>query len=226
MFRGVRTSARGRTAPQQEGPRGDAIDVAQSAPDRGHHARIKRDWYGSAWASLEAHDESNDEDCRGHRLPVLHGVRLEGSFDDAVRSADRARADLTQRERADDEQLASLRRRLEELEVGRTSMQKDLDTATEVDEQLANEVDKLGGDSQMMRLANGKLADALESAHRRLEEMRRAEASAEDRAALYRDLALKLKGMVDSGDLAITLRDGRMVLTMSNDVLSTRARRS
>ena len=142
-----------------------------------------------------------------------------GTYEEAVRSADKAHSDLAQRERADDEQLAALRRQLEELEVGRASMQKELDTATEVDEQLSNEVDKLGGDSQTMRLANGKLAEALESAHRRLEEMRRAEAAAEDRAALYHDLALKLKGMVDSGDLAITLRDGRMVLTMSNDVL-------
>ena len=55
-----------------------------------------------------------------------------------------------------------------------------------------------------MRSANGKLAEALESARRRLEDMRRAEAAAEDRAALYRDLALKLKGMIDSGDLAIS----------------------
>ncbi len=147
------------------------------------------------------------------------GCVSKGSYDDAVRSADQAHADLTRRERTDDEQLAALRQRLAEMELGRASMQKDLDTATEVDERLSNEVDKLGGDSQAMRSANGKLAEALESAHRRLEDMRRAEAAAEDRAALYRDLALKLKGMVDSGDLAITLRDGRMVLTMSNDVL-------
>ncbi len=147
------------------------------------------------------------------------GCVSRASYDDAVRSADQAHADLTRRERTDNEQLDALRRRLAEMELGRASMQKDLDTATEVDERLSNEVDKLGGDSQAMRSANGKLAEALESAHRRLEDMRRAQAAAEDRAALYRDLALKLKGMVDSGDLAITLRDGRMVLTMSNDVL-------
>jgi chemotaxis protein MotB len=142
-----------------------------------------------------------------------------GRYDDAVRSADQARADLTQRARSDDEQLDALRRRLAELELGRTSMQKELDDAAEVDERLSNEIDKLGGDSQAMRSANGKLAEALDSARRRLEEMRRAQAAAQDRAALYRDLALKLKGMIDAGDLAIRLRDGRMVLTMSNDVL-------
>ena len=147
------------------------------------------------------------------------GCVSKGSYDDAVRSADQAHADLMRRERTDDEQLAALRQRLAEMDLGRASMQKELDTATEVDERLSNEVDKLGGDSQAMRSANGRLAEALESAHRHLEDMRRAEAAAEDRAALYRDFALKLKGMVDSRDLAITLRDGRMVLTMSNDVL-------
>ena len=142
-----------------------------------------------------------------------------GRYEDAVQSADQAHASLMQRARDDDAQLAALRQRIAELDLGRTSMQKDLDAAAEVDDRLSNEIDKLGGDSQALRSANGKLAEALDSAHRRLEDLRRAAASAEDRASLYRDLALKLKGMVDAGDLAITLRDGRMVLTMSNDIL-------
>jgi chemotaxis protein MotB len=36
---------------------------------------------------------------------------------------------------------------------------------------------------------------------------------------LYKVLALRLKEMVDAGDLSIVLRDGRMVLRLSNDVL-------
>jgi len=88
-----------------------------------------------------------------------------------------------------------------------------------MDEQLSTELRKRGEDAQSLLATNGTLKSALESAQRRLEELRRAQAAAEARAALYRDLARKLRSMVDAGDLAITLRDGRMVLRMSNDVL-------
>jgi outer membrane protein OmpA-like peptidoglycan-associated protein len=50
-------------------------------------------------------------------------------------------------------------------------------------------------------------------------EVRRAHAAAEARARLYRDLALRLKTMVDAGDLSIALREGRMVLQLPSDVL-------
>jgi chemotaxis protein MotB len=129
----------------------------------------------------------------------------QGKYDEAVRNADAARAELARSRSA--------------AELGRTSMQKQLDDATAVDEQLSKELGKLGEDSQSLLATNGALKDALDSSRRRLEELRRAQAAAESRAALYRELALKFKGMVDAGDLAITLRQGRMVLRLSNDVL-------
>ncbi len=131
-----------------------------------------------------------------------------GTYDQQVQAASDARAQLA-RCRDDDQRLAK----------GSTEMQKQIDDATAVDEQLTNELKRLGEDSQTLLAVNGTLKDALEGSKARLEELRRAQAGAEQRAALYRELALKLKGMVDAGDLAITLRDGRMVLRMSNDVL-------
>jgi chemotaxis protein MotB len=136
----------------------------------------------------------------------------QGRYDEAVRNADAARAELARTKTA-------LQQRLDAAEQGRTSMQKELDDATAVDEQLSRQLQKLGQDSQSLLAANGTLKDALESSRRRLEELRRAQAASESRAALYRELALKFKRMVDAGDLAITLRQGRMVLRLSNDVL-------
>jgi len=133
------------------------------------------------------------------------GCVSQGRYDEAVRSGDAARAELARSKQA--------------LELGRTSMQKELDDATAVDDQLARQLSKLGQDSQSLLAANGTLKDSLESSRRRLEELRRAQAAAESRAALYREVALKFKGMVDAGDLAISLRQGRMVLRLSNDVL-------
>lgn len=131
-----------------------------------------------------------------------------GAYDQQVQAASDARAQLA-RCQNDDQRLAK----------GSTEMQKQLDDATAVDDQLTKELRRLGEDSQSLLAVNGSLKDALESSKARLEELRRAQAAAEQRAAVYRDLALKLKGMVDAGDLAIILRDGRMVLQMSNDVL-------
>jgi chemotaxis protein MotB len=136
----------------------------------------------------------------------------QAKYDEAVRDANTARADL-----------AKERARLQDQEKGRASMQaslqKQLDDATAVDDQLQAELKRLGENAQSLLATNGGLKGALESSQRRLEELRRAQAAAEARAALYADLARKLKSMVDAGDLAITLRDGRMVLRLSNDVL-------
>jgi chemotaxis protein MotB len=127
-------------------------------------------------------------------LPAI-GCVTQGRYDDALRDANTARAELA-KERV---------RRLEQ-EQGRAemqaSLQQQLDDAASHDEELQAELRKLGENSQQ-----------------RLEELRRAHAAAEARAALYADLARKLKSMIDAGDLSITLRDGRMVLRLPNDIL-------
>jgi chromosome segregation ATPase len=116
-----------------------------------------------------------------------------------VHSADTARVGLAQTRLA-------LQKRLDAAEQGRTSMQKELDDATAVDDQLSKQLQTLGQDSQSLLAVNGTLKDALESSRRRLDELRRARAAADSRAALYRDLALRFKRTVDAGDLATVLR--------------------
>jgi chemotaxis protein MotB len=150
---------------------------------------------------------------------VATGCVSRARYDDVAKSADQARAELAKRARDDAAERLRLQQHLAELETGRTSMQKRLDDATVVDDQLSKELTKLGEDSQSLLAANGSLKETIESSRRRLEELRRAQLAAEARVALYRELALKLKGMIDAGDLAIVLRDGRMVLRLSNDVL-------
>lgn len=166
---------------------------------------------------------------KGRWTAVLAGTQLlvtaatgcvsRAQYDEVARSADQARADLAKRTRDDTTALSRLDARVAELETARAAVQKQLDEATVVDDQLSKELKRLGEDSQSLLAINGTLKDTVESSRRRLEELRRAQAASEARAALYRELALKLKAMIDAGDLAITLRDGRMVLRLSNDVL-------
>jgi chemotaxis protein MotB len=133
-------------------------------------------------------------------------------YDEAVRGADAARAELTKTQQ-------EMQRRAKIADEGRAEMQKQLDDATAVYDELTKQLEKVGQDADSLLAVNGTLKDALDGSKRRLEELRRAQAAAEARASLYRDLALRFKSMVDSGDLAITLRDGRMVLRLPNDVL-------
>lgn len=67
--------------------------------------------------------------------------------------------------------------------------------------------------------ANMQLADETAASQADLDRLRREQAAAEGRAALFHDLASKLAKMVDAGDLHIVLREGRMVLQLPNDVL-------
>lgn len=136
----------------------------------------------------------------------------EGKYDEAVRSADVAHAELakTKQEMQRHDKIA---------DQGRAEMQKQIDDATAVYDELTRQLERVGQDAQSLLAVNGSLKDSLESSKKRLEELRRAQAAAEARATLYRELALRFKSMIDSGDLAISLRDGRMVLLLSNDVL-------
>lgn len=136
----------------------------------------------------------------------------QGKYDEAVRSADAARAELARTKQ-------EMQRRERIADEGRTEMQKQIDDATAVYDELTRQLERLGQDSQSLLAVNGTLKDALDNSKKRLEELRRAQAAAEARATLYRELALRFKSMIDAGDLAITLRDGRMVLRLSNDVL-------
>jgi chemotaxis protein MotB len=99
------------------------------------------------------------------------------------------------------------------------TLHKALDEETAQNAELRGELEKLGKNADTLLADKGTLASALAESRARLDELRRAQVLAETRAQLYRDLALRLKKMVDSGDLSIALRDGRMVLQLPNDVL-------
>lgn len=105
-------------------------------------------------------------------------------------------------------------------EQGRAvALKKQLDEATVLEGELKKQLQKLGKDADILLAERGARANALAQANTRLEELRRAQAAADARARLLRDLALKFKKMIDAAELTIGLRDGRMVIQLSNDVL-------
>lgn len=173
-------------------------------------------------------------------LAALTGCVSSGKYDEAVRDATSARAERDRSAAAHraerkelDARVARLTsdvRALEERAAERDAalaaavqrgddLQKALDEATSMNAELRAALGRLGKDADRLLQEKGALASSLGEARARLEELRRAQSAAEARAKLYKELALKLKKMVDAGDLSITLRDGRMVLLLPNDVL-------
>lgn len=102
---------------------------------------------------------------------------------------------------------------------GIKTLQGRLDAVTALSNQLKQELVRSGKNVDKLLAEKGKIATALKSSAKRLEELRRAQARAKKRAELFRQLALKFKKMTDAGDLKIVLREGRMVLQLRNDVL-------
>lgn len=173
-------------------------------------------------------------------LALLSGCVSAGRYDSALADSARARAELTQqraaektRASADQSEIAALRgqvaaakvqsqQTLDDLTDARAraaSCAEGLDETTALNASLRKELERLGKDVDQLLSAKGALASSLEQARARLDELRRAQAAAEARAALFRDVALRLKRMLDAGDLQIALRSGRMVLVLPNDVL-------
>ena len=113
-----------------------------------------------------------------------------------------------QRDQATNDALASAK-----------EIQSKLDDATAENEELRLELTRLGKNADSLLAERGTLSSALADAKARLEELRKAQAAADARAALFKQLALKFQKMIDAGQLKVTLRNGRMVLQLANDVL-------
>jgi chemotaxis protein MotB len=70
-----------------------------------------------------------------------------------------------------------------------------------------------------LRAENAARAAEVERLHDRIAQARAAQRVAEQRAAAYRMLTEKLQKQIDAGDLAVTTRDGRILLELPDDVL-------
>ncbi len=133
------------------------------------------------------------------------GCVSKGKYDEAVSQTELTRAELAKRDQA-------LAKRNADLMVSNA----DLDARAREIARLRNELYVLERASNVDRSRTGARIAELA---KRLGELEAAQSAAEARAAFYREISLRLKEQIDSGDLDVVVRDGRMVLRLSNDVL-------
>jgi chemotaxis protein MotB len=101
----------------------------------------------------------------------------------------------------------------------RDDLRQRLDATTKELRELKQRLAKLGQNFELVTSERGQLQAGLEDAQQRLEELRKAKAAAEARAATFRTLVEKLRSMIDSGQIKVTIRNGRMLIALPNDVL-------
>lgn len=130
--------------------------------------------------------------------------------------------ELTQsvkREQTQATEIARLKGELAETQASLEELRKKYDTAATTIGELKARLSKLGQNVDQLASERGKLAAGLEDAEKRLEELRRQKMAAEARAATFRNLVDKLRSMIDNGQLKVTIRNGRMLIVLPNDVL-------
>jgi chemotaxis protein MotB len=115
--------------------------------------------------------------------------------------------------------LADVQAQLDAATTDKASLQKQLDDGSELVATLRQRLEKLGQNVDALAKEKGQLSKAMTDAATRLDELKKQAAAAEARAATFRGLITKLRSMIDSGQLTVVIRDGRMIIALPNDIL-------
>lgn len=143
---------------------------------------------------------------------VLGGCVSQGRYDEAVATTRLTRAELEKTERL----LQQTNQRLQQSGAELEDRNAQITARQEEIAKLKSEIERL---VQLDRKTTGEQMQRISDLRRRLAELETAQRAAEQRAAVFKELTLKLKKQIDDGDLELVIRDGRMVLLLPNDVL-------
>lgn len=131
-----------------------------------------------------------------------------------------ARVDALEAKRAALEaQNQAVTAQLAQVSEEREKLRKSLDDSSALVDEFRKRLEKLGQNVEKLTSERGALAGALDATKERLEELRKQKAAAEALAATFQNLVSRLKSMSDAGQLKVSIRGGRMLITMPNDVL-------
>ena len=84
---------------------------------------------------------------------------------------------------------------------------------------LTKKLESLGQDVSRLETERGNLGGELEQAQKRMEELRKAQAQAEARAAQFRKLVTQFKSLTDAGKLQVEIRENRMIVRLGDKIL-------
>lgn len=123
----------------------------------------------------------------------------------AVSAAQRESAERSKRNAELEELFEEQKKRADDLDARHTSLQTRLET---VEAEL-----------EFYARTKGDLEQALNASQAELDQLRRARVAAEERAEQYRRLTERLAAMMRSGKLKVSIRNGKMIIELPNNVL-------
>jgi chemotaxis protein MotB len=84
---------------------------------------------------------------------------------------------------------------------------------------LSDKLTSLGQDVSRLETETGNKTGELEQAQKRIDELNKAKAQAEARAAQFRKLVTQFKALTDAGKLQVEIRENRMVVRLGDKIL-------
>jgi len=160
-------------------------------------------------------------------------VVFKRDYDQVVASAAQAKAAADAKDRDQTARIQDLQTRLSlaeagmqdrdgkisDLSTGVHNVQAQLDEATAINQELRAALERLGKDADKLLAERGTLSRALDDARIRLEELRRAQAAAEARVAMFKDLEQRFAALEQANQLRVETRRGHLVMNLTGDLL-------
>lgn len=184
------------------------------------------------------------ENFRSHALIAVVFVAVgatgcmvpRGKYDRALADLQIARAQTTtEAERADAEaaraekltaEIAQLGRDLQDRDaklrdgaVSASELSRKLEDLAVFNDELSKRLKSAGQNVDKLASERGTLTEELAETRVKLDELKRQQAAGEARVAQYQGLLRSFQKLVDAGQLSVSVRRGRMVLELPNDVL-------
>jgi chemotaxis protein MotB len=114
-----------------------------------------------------------------------------------------------------DDQKQKLAATTADLDKERAQHKKDLERSAV----LTKKLESLGQDVSRLETERGTLGGELDSAKKRMEELKKAQVQAEARAAQFRKLVTQFKALTDAGKLQVEIRENRMIVRLGDKIL-------
>ncbi len=139
-------------------------------------------------------------------MPMISGCGVDQQiYDAAVKDRDQQKQKLAEAQAASDAEKAQHK--------------KDVATRDQKIDTLTKKLESLGQDVSRLETERGNLGGELETAKKRMEDLRKAQVQAEARASQFRKLVAQFKQLTDAGKLQVELRENRMIVRLGDQIL-------
>ncbi|HEY1547953.1 MAG TPA: OmpA family protein [Kofleriaceae bacterium] len=167
---------------------------------------------GSACVTKGKYNNTVDEMTKQREADAAAAKQREAALQKQILDEQATLADLQAK-------LADTQSALDKANADKGELQKQLDDDTQLVTTLKQRLEKLGQNVDSLLKEKTQLAQAMSDTTARLEELRKQKAAADARAATYHQLIAKLRSMIDSGQLKVIVRRGRMIIALPTDIL-------